>query len=161
MLRDAEAAVVGMIQAYQQIRVNKSRDCHLLLVTKWDAHYDNKKQEEEMDMADILSDTYEDVPDFLRQTYPQALAALNSLHVSESQRMVTNYCAGLITGLVITPNTKDIETRDAIRSHQKKLWRWIWRNAQGDPMSTVDPFPAERQRGGLFGVIDRLLKAFF
>jgi hypothetical protein len=161
MLREAEAAAVGMIQAYQQIRVNKSRDSHLLLVTKWDAHYDTKKQEEELDMADILADTYEDVADFLRQNYPQALAALNSLHIGESQRMVTNYCAGLITGLVITPSTKDIETRDAIRSHQKKLWRWIWRNAQGDPMSTVDPFPAERQRGGLFGVIDRLLKAFF
>jgi hypothetical protein len=161
MLREAEAAVVGMIQAYQQIRVNTSRDFHLLLVTKWDAHYDSKKQEEEMDMADILTDTYDDVTHFLRQNYPQALAALNSLHIDDSQRLVTNYCAGLITGRVITPNTKDIETRDAIRSHQKKLWRWIWRNAQSDPAARADPFPAERKRGGLCGAIDRLLKALF
>lgn len=161
MLREAEAAVVGMIQAYQQIRMNKSRDSHLLLVTKWDAHYDSKKREEEMEMADILSDTYEDVGEFVQNTYPQALAALTSLHVEEPQRLVTNYCAGLITGRVITPNTKDVETRDAIRSHQKKLWRWIWRNAQVDITMSSDPFPADKARRGLLAVIDRILEKIF
>lgn len=160
-LRDAEAAVVGMIQAYQQIRVNKSRDFHLLLITKWDAHYDEKKQEEELEMAEILTDTYDDIETFLRRTYPQALAALSSLQVDDIQKMSTNYCAGLITGRVISPNTKDNETRDAIRSHQRKIWKWIWRNAIGEPGSSVDPFPKQKAQRGLFAVIDRLLERVF
>jgi len=161
MLRDAEAAVVGMIQAYAQIRVNKSRDFHLLLITKWDAHYDEKKQEEELEMAEILTDTYEDIETFLRRTYPQALAALSSLQVADIQKMSTNYCAGLITGRVISPTTKDNETRDAIRSHQKKLWKWIWRNAIGEPGSSIDPFPKQKAQRGVFAAIDRLLERVF
>jgi hypothetical protein len=160
-LREAEAAIVGILEAYQQIRVNKSRDFHLLLLTKWDAHFDQKKQEEELEMSEILVDTYDDVIPFLEETYPQALASLNSLQVMSNQRLSTNYCAGLITGRVISPNTKNIETRDAIREHQKKVWKWIWRNAVNDTFATVDPFAKRVDQSGFFGWIDKILDRIY
>jgi hypothetical protein len=160
-LREAEAAVVGIIEAYQKIRVNKSRDSHLLLLSKWDAHFDFKKQEQELEMSEILIDTYDDVFYFLNETYPQALAALNSLQVQPFQRLSTNYCAGLITGRHISPITKDIETRNAIREHQKKVWKWIWRNSVNDPLVAVDPFPKGKSANSFKRLIDDILKKLF
>jgi len=62
---------------------------------------------------------------------------------------------------VISPITKDNETRDAIRSHQKKLWKWIWRNAIGDPGSSIDPLPKQKAQRGVSAAIDRLLERVF
>ncbi len=142
-LRLAELAVAGALQAYERIRIHKNRDSHLLLVSKWDAHYDTKKQDEEVAMSEVLSDTYADVEVFLRQTYPQALSNFQSLSAPKDQRLVTNYCAGLMTGRTIQPLTEDLETRAAIRANQKKVWRWVWASALGYPNGQgATPFPS-------------------
>jgi hypothetical protein len=137
-LRLAEHAIVGVLQAYDTIRMDKSKDRHLLLVSKWDAHLEKKKIEEQITIGEVLLDTHSDIRPFLRATYPQALASFNALSVDQPQRQITNYCSGLMTGRKVQPTGADPEISQAIRSHQKKLWSWIWSSASG---YTVSPFP--------------------
>ena len=138
-LRLAELAIVGVLQAYEAIRIDKSKDRHLLLVSKWDAHLEKKKIEESITIGEVLLDTHSDITPFLRGTYPQALASFNALSVDGPQRQITNYCSGLMTGRKVQPTSAEPEISQAIRSHQKKLWNWIWSSASG---YTVSPFPA-------------------
>lgn len=137
-LRLAGLSIVGVLQAYQRIRVDKSQDRHLLLISKWDAHLEKKKHEELISISEVLLDTDSDIEPFLRETYLQALSEFKSIQVESPQRLITNYCAGLMTGRKVQPVGSNPEISYAIRSHQKKLWSWIWSSATG---FSVNPFP--------------------
>lgn len=150
-LRLAELAVVGVLQAYEKIRVDKSKDRHLLLVSKWDAHLEKRKLEESISISEVLLDTHSDIEPFLRGTYPQALSVFKSLAVDAPQRLITNYCSGLMSGRKVQPIGVDPEISHAIRSHQKKLWNWIWSSASG---YSVSPFPESKPTS----LIDRFFR---
>lgn len=161
-MQDSALAISGALQAYERIRIEKQDDRHLMLVTKWDAH-----EREGYSKSDILTETTDaDVLDFVDENYSQALAAFFGVSLKKDQRLLKNYCSGLMNDAGVLVLRKSAEIRSQVVDYPIKLWRWLYKqglSAQGLP--EVDPFPAPPQPGPLesifkqvFALIDRVLK---
>jgi hypothetical protein len=161
-LREAGLAIVGMLDAYSRVRTNTRNDGHLLLVSKWDAHHEAKKSEEDIELWESLLESDSDIEAFLARTYPQALASFKGLAVDAEQRRIGSYCAGLMTARTIQPVAADPDTRYAIRWHQKKVWRWVWRNATTQIDVATDLFPPDPvEKKSIWQSINSFLDRYF
>jgi hypothetical protein len=139
-MADAELAVVGLIRAYDKIRVDKTNDMHLMLITKWDAHDPGS------DIIDTLSN-----PDFaeIERTatvrYGQVLTSLQGMGLRKEQVKMQAYCSGLMNeGGVLNLNHNN-QLRPIVLEYPKKLWSFIYENAlRNAGISPASPFPSPK-----------------
>lgn len=138
-LQEASLAIAGALNAYEKIRIEKSRDRHVMLVTKWDAHTSPQSS-----VLDVLIDTADDVEPFVEQHYSQAFSSFKGLTVNRSQVFLANYCAGLISNRDVLSLRIDSELRPAVLRFPVSLWGWLYRNAIVDSGGMADdPFPQQ------------------
>lgn len=154
-LEEASLAVSGALQAYESVRVDKSNDRHLMLVTKWDAH-----RPTDLDPVDALRDDPADVAAFINERYSQAWGSFKGLNLRPDQMARNGYCAGQISANNVIRAGPNDDRGEAIRRYPIGLWRWLYRNtltlADAIP---VDPFPTPRRSP--FGWFGRLLHRVF
>lgn len=154
-LEEASLAVSGALQAYEAVRIDKSADRHLLLVTKWDAH-----RPVGVDPVDALLDHPDDVAQVIASRYAQAWSAFKGLALRPDQMGLNGYCAGQISGGNVIRAGAGDDRGEAIRRYPKGLWRWIYRHTlELAAVAPVDPFPTPKP--GAFAWVGRLLHKLF
>jgi hypothetical protein len=120
-LKKANLALVGALNTYEQLRVFREDDDHVLLVTKWDVSTKNNP-------IDGLANIDEEMLiRFAEETYRKGLAALRNLHIDNTQRTVLPYCAGMMEGRTIIRPTTQLGL--IIDVFPKKLWNRLYGNA--------------------------------
>lgn len=136
-LREASLAIDGALQAYKRIRTDKSKDRHIMLVTKWDAHLPAE------DTVDTLTDPdQEDVEIFIAQRYSQALASYKGLKLRPDQYFLNSYCAGIMSVEGVLSLKPGSELREAVIQYPIRLWTWLYKSAlRNAGMQEVEPFP--------------------
>lgn len=134
----AALAIRGVLQTYDRIRANgRSLDKHLLLATKWDS-----QSARDADRAEGIEEDPEEVADFVRVKYGQALTAFQGLNIDPSQRHINAYCSGMITDRGLLRLKHDDLVRGVIASYPVRLWTFLYRNALASfDMDPVNPFP--------------------
>jgi hypothetical protein len=155
LLREAQDAIAGALQAYDRSPRDKSNDYHILLVSKWDAH------KGEGDYLDSLYDDPVELEDFVAGRYPDALNIYKRLGLNSAQIALNGYSAGQISDQDVVRLVTG-ERRDAYLRYPVGLWRWLYQNAlavAGEPIT--DPFPPEKSAGPLAEALNRLLHRFF
>jgi hypothetical protein len=154
---DASLAIAGALQAYEAVRLEKQKDRHLMLVTKWDAH-----SPPGLSKLDVLSDASEDVDVFVREHYPQALTALQALGLREAQVYLNSYCSGIMNDAGILMLKQENELRPAVMKFPINLWTWLYRGAREDRQQpSSSPFPSPPHESELKLFLKRLLDRFF
>ena len=154
-LEEASLAVSGALQAYEAVRVDKSNDRHLLLVTKWDAH-----RPADLDPVDALYDDPADVAAFIAARYAQAWASFKGLNLRPDQMATNGYCSGQISANNVIKAGPNDDRGDAIRRYPVGLWRWLYRSTlELAGVGPIDPFPSVRRSP--FGWMGRLLHRLF
>jgi hypothetical protein len=154
-LQEASLAVSGALQAYRDVRPDKSNDHHLILITKWDAH-----SVDGLDSIDALHDDPRDVAAFVGLRYTQALTTFRGLGLAPVQMAINGYCSGQISANNVIRAGLDDERGEAIRRFPVGLWRWLYRHTlEANGLAPVDPFPAPK--GGLLNWFSRLLSRMF
>jgi hypothetical protein len=154
---DASLAVVGALQSYDRIRVEKQYDSHLLLVTKWDAHSPPGATK-----LDVLGGRAGESEVFVREKYPQALTALQGLGLQASQINLNNYCAGLMNESGILTLKQDNELRPAVMGFPINLWGWLYRRAlESSGQIPTSLFPLPPKEFALITYVRRLLNRLF
>lgn len=151
-VRDASLAVVGAVHAYQRLRVDKKKDVHLMLVTKWDAH------EPGADRAAVLGEEdSEAVNAFARDRYDQVVTTLRGIGLEPNQVMLNAYCAGLINERGVLALRRDNDLRDVVMQYPINLWRFLYKQALlNRDLPPVDPFPAKARPPWWQRLLDRL-----
>jgi hypothetical protein len=127
LLQEASLAIVGALNGYEKIRIDKSRDRHIMLVTKWDAH-----RPPQSTTLDVLLDSADDVQPFLEQHYTQALATYGGITIPSNSLFLANFCAGLMTDRNVLSLRVDSELRPAVLRYPLALWAWLHSNALRD-----------------------------
>ena len=128
-IADANKALVGVFDAYENSRKFKGNDAHMFLITKWDAS-GNNEIEEILKCAEP-----NDVKTVAETTYERGFAAFNKLTLGESQKSYMQYSSGIMHGtahgtaisMATTPELKSILNR-----YPKIMWNWLYGNATGN-----------------------------
>lgn len=119
----ASLAIAGAINNYNQVRLDKSEDQHLLIMTKWDVH-----KHQNLSVGEILEyhSDRADVVALLEERHSQALTALYGTSSNRKNVSISPYCSGLMTTsnvLLLNPNS---ELREIVHSFPKRLWDWLY-----------------------------------
>lgn len=154
---DASLAIAGALQAYEAVRLERQKDRHLMLVTKWDAH-----SPPGLSKLEVLSDASEDVDAFVREHYPQALTALQALGLRDAQVYMNSYCSGIMNDAGILILKQDNELRPAVMNFPINLWTWLYKGAlEARQQPSSNPFPAPPKESEFKIFLQRLLNRFF
>lgn len=154
-LQEASLAVSGALQAYENVRLDKSNDRHLVLVTKWDAH-----KLEDGDPLEALHDDPQEVRAFVGQRYSQALTTFRGLGLAPFQMAMNGYCAGQISANNVIRAGLDDERGAAIRRYPIGLWRWLYSGSlENAGLAALDPFPTPPKSP--FAWLGRILSRIF
>lgn len=152
-LEDASIAIKGALDQYRRIRPNSQDDCHLMLVTKWDAH-----SPDGVSKLEVLEFPGNEPEEFATRRYEQAVASYLSLPLRPDQRQFSAYCSGMIAGNKLSMPKKGEPMRDAILGYPKNLWTWLYRTSLiqlGE--FAANPFPSPPKPNWFA----RLLNRFF
>jgi hypothetical protein len=120
-INDASLALVGALNSYEQLRVFKSDDAHMFLITKWDASAKQNVQDQlqNVDVANVEA--------VANNLYTKGFAAFNNLSIELNQKNIMQYSSGIISGRSIiksSPNLKPILNR-----YPQTMWNWLYGNA--------------------------------
>ena len=140
-IAEASLAIAGALTAYETVRLDKSRDRHLMLVTKWDAH-----KVPGSDLYGVLNGPSDAALPFVSQNYGQAYAAYRGLNLREDQCNLTVYCSGLISGQDVLTLSMDNDLRPSVLRFPRRLWGWLYRHALEDAGNInvpYGPFPGD------------------
>jgi hypothetical protein len=152
LINEASLAISGALQAYENVRVNKRNDRHIMLVTKWDAH-----RPSDADRIDMLSGDKEEVEAIVNERYAAAFNSYRGLSLESSQLQLNCYISGLMNQQGTVGLRKDDELRSTVISYPINLWRWLYKSALTNIGEMgKDPFPMTE----MGSPIGRTLKAF-
>ncbi|MCX7086020.1 MAG: hypothetical protein NTY69_10845 [Methylococcales bacterium] len=124
-INDANLALVGVLNSYDQMRIFKTDDSHMFLITKWDASKDASKHDslpEHLQSVDV--ETVEDVASSL---YTKGFSAFNNLKVSPANKNIMQYCSGVISGSSIIKASPEL--KPIINRYPQTMWNWLYGNA--------------------------------
>jgi hypothetical protein len=156
-LHEAQLAIVGALQAYKSLRVDRQNDSHLMLVSKWDARsrdQGNAIQALENDRAALL--------EFVASKYGQAYTSYQALGLSADRFNLEPYCAGVMTETGVLTLRRDNLLREYVNAYPTNLWAWLYRTAlAGRGEEPVNPFPDKGREGGIFAGLFRLVDRLF
>lgn len=156
-LHEAQLAIVGALQAYKALRVDRQNDSHLMLVSKWDARsreHGNAIQALENDRRALL--------EFVATKYGQAYTSYQALGLSADRFNLEPYCSGVMTEAGVLPLRRDNLLRDYANAYPKNLWNWLYRTAlAGRGEEPISPFPEKKREGGIFAGFLALLDRIF
>jgi hypothetical protein len=142
----ASLAIKGVLQSYDRIRANgRSRDRHMLLLSKWDAN-----SRRAADRAEGISASPGEIIEFCHKRYAQALATLQGLNLRDDQRNVNAYCSGMINERGLLSLKPDDPVRGVIASYPVRLWTYLYKNALlASGLESASPFPEPRRKSSL------------
>jgi hypothetical protein len=124
-ISDANLALIGAFNAYENVRAFKTDDAHIFLMTKWDACGKNNGQRPIEDW--LMNVEKADLETAIKGLYLKGFTAFNNINIRLDQKAQMQYCSGIMSGRdIIRANS---EFRQILNRYPQTMWNWLYANA--------------------------------